>query len=138
MFKSKEGMSVLNRDDILGADDIQIELVEVPEWGGDIFVKGMTGSERDLFEAGIISVNSKSEKVDMRDIRAKLCAASVCNEAGKKLFNQADIKALSQKSAVALQRVFKVAQRLSGLTDDDVEELAEGLEDIPFVGSASD
>ena len=48
------------------------------------------------------------------------------------------IKALSEKSAAALQRVFEVAQRLSGITDDDVEELAEGLEDIPFEGSASD
>ena len=138
MFKGKATMPVLNRDDILDANDIQIELVSVPEWGGDVFVKGMTGAERDRFEAGVISLDSKSEKVDMRDIRAKLCSETICDEVGKKLFNQADIKALSEKSAAALQRVFEVAQRLSGITDDDVEELAEGLEDLPFEGSASD
>lgn len=131
-------MSVLNREDILGADDILIEQVPVPEWGGDVFVKGMTGSERDLFESSVISVSSKTEKVDMRDIRAKLCSKSICDEDGKKLFSTADVKELSQKSAVALQRVFLVAQRLSGITDDDVEELAEGLEDSPFGDSVSD
>lgn len=130
-------MSVLNREDILGADDILIEQVPVPEWGGDVFVKGMTGSERDQFEAGVISIDGEKQRVDMRDIRAKLCSKSICDEDGKKLFSTADVKELSQKSAVALQRVFKVAQRLSGITDDDVEELAEGLEDRPFEGSAS-
>ena len=87
MFKGKATMPVLNRDDILDANDIQIELVSVPEWGGDVFVKGMTGAERDRFEAGVISLDSKSEKVDMRDIRAKLCSETICDEAGKKLFN---------------------------------------------------
>jgi hypothetical protein len=32
---------------------------------------------------------------------------------------------LGEKSAAALQRVFEVGQRLSGLSDDDVEELAK-------------
>jgi hypothetical protein len=31
---------------------------------------------------------------------------------------------LGEKSAAALQRVFEVGQRLSGLSDGDVEELA--------------
>jgi len=131
-------MSVLNREDILGADDLIIERVSTPEWKGDTFVKGMTGAERDRFEAGIITVDSKSEKVDMRDIRAKLCSETICDESGKKLFTQADVKALSQKSAAPLQRCFEVAQKLSGITDDDVEELAEGLEDRPFDDSALD
>ncbi len=34
-------------------------------------------------------------------------------------------------AATAMQRVFEEAQRLSGLTDDDVEELAEGFEPAP-------
>ena len=74
----------------------------------------------------------------MRDLRAKLCSQTICDEDGKKLFTPADVKELSEKSALALQRVFEVAQRLSGLTEEDLEELGEGLEDSPFEGSAFD
>jgi len=136
--KEKEVMPVLSRDEILAVDDITIELVDVPEWGGSVYVKGMTGSERDQFEASVISIDGDNQRVDMRDIRAKLCSKSLCDEGGKNLFTPSDIKELSRKSAVALQRVFKIAQRLSGITDDDVEELAEGLKDSPFEDSALD
>lgn len=134
----KKVMPVLSREDILKVDDIQVELIEVPGWGGNVFVKGMTGAERDRFEASVIDVNSKKQRIDMTDLRAKLCAETICDEGGKKLFTPSDIKELTKKSAAALQRVFEVAQKLSGITDDDVEELAEGLEDSPFEGSASD
>ena len=91
---------ILNREDILKVKDIQIEKVSVPEWGGEVFVKGMTGAERDRFEAGVISFGAKSkEKIDMRDLRAKLCSQTICDEDGKKLFTPADVKELSEKSA---------------------------------------
>jgi len=138
MFKKDKSMPVLNRDDILAVDDIQIELTEVPEWFGAVYVKGMTGAERDRFESGIISISDKDSKVDMRDIRAKLCSETICDESGKKQFTLSDVKALSQKSAAGLQRVFEVAQRLSGITDDDVKELAGELEESPFEDSAFD
>ena len=35
-----------------------------------------------------------------------------------------DVKALGKKSSLALNRVFEVAQRLNGLTERDMEELA--------------
>jgi len=135
IFEKKQ---VLSREDILGADDIVMELVQVPEWGGDVYVKGMTGAERDNWEAGIVKTTGKETTVNMQNVRAKLCAVSICDADGKKLFTPSDIKDLSKKSAAALQRVFKVAQRLSGLTDDDVEELAEGLKDNPLEDSAFD
>jgi hypothetical protein len=128
-------MKILTRDEILAALDVEKELVSVPEWGGDIYIKGMTGAERDKFEASIISRNGKDATVNMLNIRAKLASLTICDEGGKRLFTEADVMALSQKSAVALQRVFKVAQRLSGIGDDEVKELAEGVKNDPFDGS---
>lgn len=136
--EQNKSMPVLDRESILAVEDIVIELIPVPEWGGDVFVKGMTGRERDLFESGIVQISGDDSKIDMRDVRAKLCAKSICDESGKRLFSEADVKELSKKSAKALQRVFEVAQRLSGISDDDVKELAGELEDRPFAGSASD
>jgi hypothetical protein len=131
-------MALLNKQDILDIKDIEIEKVEVPEWGGFVFVKGMTGMERDTFESSIVQQRGKDARVNMVNIRAKLAAQTICDEEGVRLFNDKDIHALGKKSANALQRVFDVAQKLSGITGDDVEELAAELEENPSEGSASD
>jgi len=131
-------MNILSRDDILKAEDIKVELVEVPEWGGSVHVKGMTGAERDQFESSIVQQRGKNHSVNMVNIRAKLASQTVCDESGKRLFTDADVKALGAKSAVALQRVFDIAQRLSGITSEDVDELAKELDENPFDGSVSD
>ncbi len=131
-------MSSLKRDEILAVQDIQIELVSVPEWGGEVYIKGMNGLERDAFEASIVQTKGKNTKVNMENVRGKLAAQTLCDEAGFRLFTDMDIKELGKKSASALQRVFAVAQRLSGIGDDDVKELAEVLTDSPSDGSPSD
>ena len=131
---------ILNRTEILEANDIKIQEVAVPEWGEDaaVYVKGMTGAERDKFEGSLITLRGKDKQMNMANIRAKLASMTICDEKGKRLFNENDVQSLSQKSASALQRVFAVAQRLSGISDEDVEELAEELKNDPFDGSPTD
>jgi len=46
-------------------------------------------------------------------------------ETNKQLFTVADIDALGQKSAKALDRIFEIAQRLSKIGANDVEEMAK-------------
>lgn len=120
-------MGLLSREQILQAEDLVYEDVEVPEWGGTVRVRGLTGAERDQFEASIVSLNGRQSKVDTRNVRAKLAALTIIDEDGKRLFTDQDVQQLGLKSAAALDRVFDVAQRLSGLSDQDIEELAENL-----------
>jgi len=138
MFKSKEKMPVLNREDILTADDIVTEAVEVPEWGGTVLVKGFSGKQRDVFDAGWIKDTGDSKKVNLTNFRARLCAATVVDKAGKPIFTPKDVKALAEKSASALQKVFDVAIELCGLSEDDVDELVEVLIGNPTEDSPSD
>lgn len=121
-------MKYLSREDILGASDLQYEDVEVPEWGGTVRLRGLTGSERDEFEAGIVRRRGRDVEANLQNIRAKLVSLAAVDEDGKRLFSEADVAALGRKSARALDRLFSVAQRLSGLTDNDVEELAKNSE----------
>jgi len=137
-LKKEKIMAVLKRDEILQAADIQKEVVSVPEWGGDVYVKGMTGAERDKFESSMVTIRGKDREMNLANIRAKLASMTICDEAGVRLFKEEDVQALSRKSASALQRIFEVAQRLSGIGDEDVEELAGELKTIPFDGSVSD
>lgn len=129
--------NLLSRDAILAANDTQREEVQVPEWGGAVLVKSLTGKERDAFEAGIVEQKGKKTSVNMKNIRAKLVVLACVDESGQRLFGDGDVEALGNKSAAALERVFKVAQRLSGLTDEDVEELAKNSESDQSADSGS-
>lgn len=115
-------MAVLNRDQILNSDDLTKEEVSVPEWGGEVFVRTLTGTEKDTFEEKIIGKNGG---VNMKNIRALLASLTIVDEKGERLFEESDIKELGRKSGAALSRVFNVAQRLNKISDDDVEELAK-------------
>lgn len=114
---------LLARDEILSVQDLPVERVEVPEWGGDVLMRGLTAAERDAFEQSVIEMQGKSAKVKMQNLRAKLVALSIVDEDGNRLFTQADAEALGKKSGAVMSRLFEVAQRLSGMGDKDVEEL---------------
>ena len=128
---------LLTKDAILTANDLVTEDVEVPEWGGAVRVRSISGAERDAFEQAIVTRKGKNVTTNMANIRAKMVALSLVDESGQRLFSDSDVVALGRKSAAALDRVFSVAQRLAGLTDTDVDELAENLETGQNEGSTS-
>lgn len=131
-------MTLLSREAILGANDRKTEDVDVPEWGGTVRVRALSGAERDAYEAGIVTLRANGAKeINLKNLRGRLVSLSCIDEEGKRLFTDEDAIALGDRSAAALERVFDTARRLSGLTEDDVEELAEGFGDAPNGGSTS-
>lgn len=132
-------MKILNKTQILSAVDIIKELVETPEWGEDtgVWVRGMTGKERDSYESRIYKIKNNQLHMNMEDIRAFLVSLCVIDENNNKLFSLQDVEALTEKSAIVLDRIASVIQRLSGLTPDQQKKLHEGLDKNPFVDSAS-
>ena len=114
---------MLTRDEILKKVDTQIKIVKVPEWGGDVRVRGMTGEERDAFEGGIAKVVNGKSIVDTKNIRARLLVNCIVDEKGERIFSMEDIEALGKKSASALQRVFEVAGDLCGLTAGEIDKI---------------
>lgn len=129
---------LLTREEILSVMDLQEERVNVPEWDGDVLVRSLTGTERDAFETSIISTNGARTEMNLVNMRAKLVAWTVVDEEGERVFSTEDIDALGKKSAAALQRVFDVSQRLSGLTGEEIDELAKNYENGPNGDSGSD
>lgn len=132
-------MALLNHSQILSANDITTEDVHVPEWGGTVRIKALSGTERDEFEQSLMEVKKDgSVKSNRQNVRARLVARCIVNEAGETVFNSADIPALGRKSAAALDRVATAAQRLNAFSDADVEELAENFADAPSESSTTD
>jgi hypothetical protein len=109
---------MLTRDAILTAQDLKTTEVDVPEWGGSVAVRMMTGTERDAFGE---SLRKPDGTFDGTNYRAKLLAKCVVDEAGKPLFSDADIEVLNAKSSAAIDRVFKVADTLNTMGAEAIE-----------------
>ena len=134
-------MALLNKEQIWGAQDILWEDVSVPEWGGEVRVKGLTGRERDKFESDSLAKAKKGQQqreVILENMRARLVIMCAVDEKFQPIFDARDVMRLGEKSAVALERVFAAAQRLSGMSDEDMEELAGNSESDQNGSSTSD
>lgn len=119
---------ILSKAEILRADDIRTIEVTVPEWGGSVLLRGLTGRERDLFEESILDQSGKKTKVRLKNARARLIALSMVDEDGNHVFNENEIAVLGEKSSAALDRVYSEAARISGISDDDMDELLKNGE----------
>jgi hypothetical protein len=121
-------MALLNRKAIDEAKDLTTEVVSVPEWGGEVLVRRIMGTERDEWEKSRIEGKGRNREVNIANIRASLCALCMVDEQGNRLYDDDSVAALGIKCASALERVFVAAQKMNGLSNDDVEELAKNSE----------
>lgn len=136
--EAPEKIVLLTRDQIVNAQDLETRDVEVPEWGGWVRVKALTGRERDEFEQSTVETRGNKVKQNLTNFRAKLVALTVVDTDGHKVFSKQDVAYLGLKSAAALQRVFNAAAELSGMSDKDVEELTEDFDNDPNEPSITD
>lgn len=118
-----EEKKALTRDAILAPRALKRETVDVPELGGTVVIQELTAAERDAFEASCVKRKGKKTEPDITNIRAKLVVQAARDEAGARLFTDQDAAAIGALPASTVNRLFEVASRLSGLTEEDVEEL---------------
>lgn len=106
-----------------------VERVEVPALGGHVYVRALSGAERD-------AMDSERNRGGIVAFRAWYAVRVICNEAGERLFTDADAAALAQKPAHLLDPAIKAALRLNGQGTDADEEL-EGNSNGPSGASGS-
>ena len=113
-------MGALTKDAILASKDFTLKEVEVPEWGGSIFIGTMTGKERDNLESAFVNAKD-GDNSNLLNLRAKIVAITACDPEGVRLFTLDDIEALGGKSSLVLDRLFTIAQQVNGMSGKDVE-----------------
>lgn len=131
-------MALLTKEALLAAaslDRLPRETLEIPELGGSVIIKGMSGSDRDAWEKSLIVGRGKRRDVNTENVRAKLAVRCLVNDAGERLFSDGEAVLLGQLSASILNRIYETAQKLSGVSDEDVDELKKASETV--VGSGS-
>lgn len=116
--------------DILKADRIRqmagrplpAHPVDVPEWGGRVYVRELTARERDDFEAGCVTLKGDKQTPNLRNYRGRLAALVLGDEGGNRLFADDDAGQLGDLPAAALDRVLDVARKVNGMTKEAQEE----------------
>lgn len=121
----------LDRDSILGYDDIQTVTVPVPEWGpkAAVRLKVLSAMERDAFEASTVTTKGGKQKPNLANLRARLVARCMVDGKGSRVFESGDVARLGNKSSKALDRLFSKCQEINGFTDSDIEELSEDFDE---------
>lgn len=109
---------MLTKDEIL-AREVPAP-VPVNAFGG-VFVRMMSGTERDAFEEQC--TNAKEQTGSVAGFRGRLAVFTVCDAEGHLVFTRNDAAKVGDLPAVDLDRVYEAAAPLNGLTDADVEEL---------------
>jgi hypothetical protein len=131
-------------DLILAADDRPYEDVPVPEWGGAVVrVRGMSGTDRDAYEAKSVAVRKMSKAgadVEMRlaDFRSKLLVKCLFDpETDERVFQDNEVQKLGTKSGRVIERLFELAGTLSGMSDDSEAEARGNSPAAPSGNSTS-
>lgn len=135
-------MGMLSRSEMLKQQPLKIVKVELDK-ENFVYVREMTGRERDLFEASLLKSvqlsngDTKLEQ-DMSDFRAKLAVCTVCDESGKLLFSPNDYKTLSANMKASwLTKIATAAQELNALEEKQQAELRKNSGSSPAEDSLS-
>lgn len=111
----------LTAEQILAADDLGLKRIEVPEWGGDVYLRVMSVGERDSYERQWIG----KKETGIANFRTQYLARVLCDETGKLLFTREQTEALATKSGAVMGRLFDAAMKHNSMTEEDVQELGK-------------
>ena len=117
-------MALLTKEQILQATDVDIEEVEVPEWGGVVRVCGLDAQYvQRLIERGFIQPGT--EQVDLSKLDfIDMAARAIVDENGAPMLTRNEAKALGRRNWAAIALIAKKSLELSGFgeVDDDEEQ----------------
>lgn len=121
---------VLSKSDFqsTAAQTAPIERVPVPELGAGkvAIIRGMSGTERDKYQASLLLQGKRGgSRVDMTDVSAKLVARCLIHESGERMFTDAEVSTVGAIRGDVLKRLYDVAAKLSGITDEEIDELGK-------------
>ncbi len=128
-------MKALSREALLGAIGCPEEPVAVVGLKAVVVMKGLTGAALDTYHQAITTGKGNKRDVNMANLRTKLLVRTIhlavptmdgkAFTAGARMFEDGDAELLGQIRGDVIGQLFPIAQRLSGLSDEEVEELGK-------------
>ena len=111
-------MAFLTRDQIIAANKtLPKEVVNIPEWGGDVYVHSLTVKDRT--NMAFIADSKDANKKFM----ALLVIATTFDENGNRLFTDDDIDTVMEFGSAGTSKIFEISSKLNGFSKEEIEEL---------------
>src|SRR5258708_4999604 len=102
----------LDKHSILAADDAQVSRLDVPEWGGHVFIKTISVADGVEFQAAKDGVGD--EKVVILFLTFALC-----DESGAPIFGRAEVDEIARKNPHVIARLGNAALAHNKMTESD-------------------
>jgi len=128
-------VTYVTREALLKPMEREQETVSLPELGEGVcvIVTGMTAKERSQFDQQFVSRKGEAMKSRIAEGRERIVVACCRDEGGKRIFTADDVAQLGKQSSAIIERIVIVAQRLSGMTKDELEDAVKNSEETPDV-----
>ena len=98
---------ILTRAQIKAAEDLRAEIVDVPEWGGEVRIRTLSfAAANSMFK----------EEVKDFDPRLRLIAACMVDDDGAQIFSEQDLGELGSRNAEVIARIWKKCVEINGMT----------------------
>lgn len=124
----------LSKEQILGIVDIEVKEIDVPSWGGSVYIRQLSRGQQDEY----LKRRIQPYQVEMKggaeqELKtsmllyghdAWLVVQGVCDEEGKRLFSDSDIKKLDEKNGEVIGKIASEIVEFSGF-GKDVEEIED-------------
>ena len=123
-------MPVLDKAAIMAASDVKLEKINVPEWGGDVYLKTLSGTERDAFEDAYSTDR-------MKNFRPRFLVLTLCDKDGNRLFTDEEVATLGKKSSAVIAKLFDKAWALNAFRNEDVDAMGKDSPSDQSEGSTS-
>lgn len=102
-------MALLTAESILAAEDFVYDIVECPEWGGEVRVRSLSGAQRATLK--------KAVEAGQDNIDETICVMAIVDQDGNRIFTQQQIAALSKKNTSVISRIAIRVAEISGMRD---------------------
>jgi len=116
------------RDQILASKGLGPVAVPCPEWGEGVVVHvhPLSADQRDALEEESTELAAASEYAPgagRKRLHARAVVRAARDAEGKPVFRLEDVETLAQKDARVLDRLYRVVDRLSAVSEEEVEAL---------------
>lgn len=121
----------LTKEQVFSSDDRVFEPVPVDEWkqGGVVFVRSITAAERGkiIAEAARFRESNGKNSIFMQEFDVNFVILAACDEQGNLLFEKSDKAELLKRNAAVIARIAGRAQKLAGMSKEDLEALEKNF-----------